>query len=111
MKAEELRIGNETKQGTVISFYERGIHVGYGKCFDYNEAEPIPLTEEWLLNMGFEIKQGVFGNEYWGKINLYTSSNKKIVFCFDKFLQEIKHVHQLQNLYHALTNNELTIKL
>jgi len=23
----------------------------------------------------------------------------------------IKHVHQLQNLYHALTNDELTIKL
>jgi len=71
--------------------------------------EPIPLTEEWLLKFGFEIKQGRFGNEYWGKINLYTSSDKKIVFCFDGYLKGIKYVHQLQNLYFALTGNELTL--
>jgi hypothetical protein len=84
-----------------------------------NEAEPIPLTEEWLLNFGGKPLE----NGYW--ISIY---NLKAEFHFELFkntdeiittiksqfadliLDRIKYVHQLQNLYFALTNEELTIK-
>jgi len=107
MEAKELRIGNLV-QFTTGSIYK--VDMLYNDFSSLLYWMPIPLTEEWLLKFGFEIKQGRFGNEYWGKINLYTASNKKIVFCFDGCLKGIKYVHQLQNLYFALTGQELIIK-
>lgn len=68
--------------------------------------EPIPLTEEWLLKLGFNkeecfyILKGVcLEDEYDGRYRLDGQSD-----CF------IKHVHQLQNLYFALTSVELEVK-
>ena len=74
---------------------------------DYN---PIPLTEEWLLKFGF----------YWDKKKVYLclnedlfrirySHNQVSLFQFGECIvvSPIKHVHQLQNLYFALTNKEL----
>ena len=71
--------------------------------------DPIPLTEEILLKCGFS-----------SPINgWYTSPNKTLEFGFngegklilmDWFL-EITSLHQLQNLYFALTNTELEINL
>lgn len=70
---------------------------------------PIPLTEEWLVKFGFN-----------NKGNKYTIDNSRII-CHLKIdikvsgskyrLNHIKNVHQLQNLYFALTGEELTIEL
>ena len=54
MQNIELRIGNTVKQGTIQTFYENGIHVGYGKCFKFSETEPIELSEDLLLKFGFK---------------------------------------------------------
>jgi len=105
MKASELRIGNLTDKGFIENLLESGIHVGKGKCFNYSEVEPIPLNEEWLVKFGFEkstvwFRKGVHAvNPLLA--NLYEFKNIPV--------KEIEFTHQLQNLYFALTGNELTL--
>ena len=70
------------------------------------DFKPIPLTEEWLLKFGF-----TFNKEHgWFNGDLFEF---KINDLFELDWYEnapLKHVHQLQNLYHALTGKELKIK-
>ena len=78
--------------------------------------EPIPLTEEWLIKFGFEqltkksngFKSGSYS--YSGKVSLIL--NHDGLRTWTNFWQgnEMRYVHQLQNLYFALTGKELTIK-
>lgn len=82
------------------------------------ETFPIPLTEEWLIKFGLnETKdQDLFRVNY---VNYHKGSNT-FSYCIDYYFseegyvenmfKEIKYVHELQNLYFALTNEELTIK-
>jgi hypothetical protein len=129
MKASELRIGN-----LVYKYYPSGIEIEavneinsyFVNGIGISAIEPIPLTEEWLLKFGFEHQ-----NKYDLESNLYSKKlNSK--YCFTiysktetldfktKFIGwkvlnigfdlKIEHVHSLQNLYHALTGEELTIK-
>lgn len=119
MKATDLRIGNflQASNGSIRVVSEIG-QKHYtdlvGQSTLYRDAEPIPLTEEWLLKFGFDYR----GYNDDGKI--YRVGNKDDVWIqsddFGYFLQEykcldrIKYVHHLQNLYFALTGEELTIK-
>lgn len=120
MTANELRIGNwviETKIGNPV--YIRG---GGIQMFEENRItlEPIPLTEEWLLKFGFK-KASPSENNYdnnsayeiesWGKVALRSGVLVSDEWYFlDGMTSEIKYVHQLQNLYFALTGQELEVK-
>lgn len=90
--------------------------------FQHNEnIEPIPLTEEWLLNFGFELTNDEGDVKYYDFIN---NSDYSIVFdhseialhyntkngyyCIMYDDDKLKHVHQLQNLYFCLVGKELT---
>lgn len=123
MKATELRIGNYINYGTqVTGITEKTIYVspvGKYKITSYrnNQIKPIPLTEQWLKDFGFEEKAlRVFYIDINGlKLGIkLTSDNDGILMIqnfgrFDLGLnKEIKYVHQLQNLYFALTGKELT---
>lgn len=102
--------------------------LGKKEVIKVSDLEPIRLTEKWLLNFGFNqiyntrnehhplVKKVSLGKE----IEIYPPSDdlKKIQFyrfvvvgvrC-QSFEIYIKYVHQLQNLYFALTGEELTIK-
>jgi hypothetical protein len=112
MKATELRIGNyifdickrHNRVITKIDFMKLDYKIEAGA------TQPILLTEEWLLKFGFDKKEGKFGFEYHlNNFSLYTSENKVVCFVFDDFLVKINSVHQLQNLYFALTGLELEI--
>ncbi|AGO47465.1 hypothetical protein Phi19:3_gp061 [Cellulophaga phage phi19:3] len=80
--------------------------------------QPIPLTEEWLLKFGFVKNDWTDGGTiiYYGWQNgavlLETDSNSSFFILDGKHeeFNNIKHVHQLQNLYFALTGEELTTK-
>jgi hypothetical protein len=117
MKASELRIGNYYDQfgnihqvnGTIISQLETA-PVGQLWC------KPIPLTEEWLLKFGWG--KGEFDSEYVDNVSLkqailsYDVNAKVLCIITNQDVIEITHihyVHQLQNLIHALTGEELTI--
>jgi hypothetical protein len=72
-----------------------------------DKIEPIPLTEELLLKCGFEKR--VWGNVTYYNPNLDLDRDFR-VRGIDWNVQ-IKYLHQLQNLFFALTGEELEVKL
>lgn len=127
MDARELRIGNLVldPEGLVskilsISTESNSTDGKYYLENDYNgppeDLRPIPLSEEWLLKFGFEKygKTKLYKNTK-GRVSVTLTSNQfgKFSGSSDFLLNDfyyipIKHVHQLQNLYFALTGEELT---
>jgi hypothetical protein len=127
MKASELRIGNLViySNGSilfkVISISEFGIDIEneVEKTYiEYDEFEPIPLTEEWLLKFGFIRHHADYANDViyiknvpdniefeWGVYPFELGSG----FVINNS-QKLNYVHQLQNLYFALTGEELVVK-
>ena len=133
MEANELRIGNiicslgqRHENGRMLEWINYEIPVDLevlqniiSKNTDF-EYSPIPLTEEWLLKFGFVKGKGAFfievlktefyfrdsytGGYYWGFI-----SNSDWNMCELTDVRPVNYVHQLQNLYFALTGEELTI--
>ena len=129
MKANELRIGNLIYSSSggvkyvVGTSYKTILHSSSLESYTYYEdydsnCEPIPLTEEWLLKLCFSvITEKSVGKRYGYVINGIFSSDLTFIFWkttkeSGKFFRgdlELKSVHQLQNLYFALTNEELTL--
>ena len=120
MKATELRIGNYLHSnitGHVFQVFASDI-VNINE--DLAVAKPIPLTEQWLKDFGFtEVKDKAY--HYTLKIPIDGENkneivgiivNNNIVCCAITnghwSSNNIFHVHQLQNLYFALTGMELT---
>ena len=123
MKAEDLRIENLinlTKDNfkTVKVYQLDGFDIyklSESECID---IEPIPLTEEWLLKFGFD-EHTIKGSYNIGEFRFHTQRPfakddkftlvTEIHWCgrHTPIVGGIKHVHQLQNLYHALTGKEL----
>ena len=111
MNAKELRIGNYVKDP-----YDKDIKlVSVGS--DASMIRPIKLDEEWLERFGFEeVKDG--STNYWRICKDYRfaiDKNNGHTHCSFGDNQNgilfsvIKHVHQLQNLYFALTGEELEL--
>jgi hypothetical protein len=126
MKANELRIGNlvlipYNKSNKQEGFYEATISkIGeFGAYINPEDYEPIPLTQEWLFKFGFyETSNDTFiGGLYTRKkpdrflINKETMSYCQLDYegSIDDIVK-IKYVHQLQNIYFALTGEELTLE-
>lgn len=119
MEANELRIGNYAhfKYKDEIHHETQIDSTDIMALSDNNTMKlpfglvikPIPLTEEWLLKFGFVefITLDVYPTYALKKINV---NNGTVYVSELGFLNHIKYVHQLQNLYFALTNEELTIK-
>ena len=91
--------------------------------YEFNSIFPIPLTEEWLIKFGFnsQYKKGWIGIDvkhsngtttdfvlsYPQRMGMWQTF---FAFEYDGFrFVEIKYVHQLQNIYFALTNKELEL--
>jgi hypothetical protein len=138
MKTNELRIGNFVTDGifqieiftiseddvwgvvgNIINlvrasnedFYKRGDY-----HFNVENIEGIPLTEEWLLKLGFE--QRPEGEPLYYKDRIMVNmGNHNIVHILGTNNGHVLprqfggyKVHQLQNLYFALTTEELILK-
>lgn len=69
---------------------------------------PIPITEEWLIKLGFHEVLGVYAI-YGKELNIKLNTGYWDAYFKGKYVCVIKHVHQLQNLYFALTGQELFI--
>jgi len=130
MKANELRIGNlvNCTNHKHIQFFE--IEMFYGLSdfkpkleyedltISFHTCKPIPLTEEWLLKFGFE--NNSFDNFCYLHFNprmairfLNFNSAECEIIQDDKYIsfkwKHIEYVHQLQNLYFALTGKDLSM--
>lgn len=133
MKANELRIGNWIKYedklvqvvqlSSMMIFCQRDENQFLVNCAP-EVFKPIELTEEVLLKIGFKKKN-----------DCYILSNEYIFFVYykDSFKQEllasvkrkgkyyyntnelknydIRYLHELQNAYYLLTNEELKVEL
>ena len=135
MEANELRIGNyfydRSNKILRLDWWEHinklasDMSVNGMKVHPMTEhignARPIPLTEEWLVKFGFDKGEDSYNFRGFCLENRNTDAflpelrKEKLkdsfgAWCNNNFLTNIKHVHQLQNLYFALTNEELTIK-
>ena len=114
MKTNELRFGNYVYDtlGKVNKIDLEAIT--YIAKEPHNQVKPIPLTEEWLLKFGFELEYSQLTNIY--KYFLpnspfgYSQGNFGVFTQTGCFSVELKYVHQLQNLYFALTGEEVTFK-
>jgi hypothetical protein len=131
MKANELRIGNYLDyygQNVIVLELLKNDNAEFGyfnnsivfnrKLTEKHSPKPIKLTKEWLIKFGFE-KDGVLidyavclSNE---KILGVDLKNKR-AHCYHIIpsvqganLCSLEYVHQLQNLYFALTNKELKL--
>ena len=118
MKVSELRIGNyvnrlgypEQIKSISISEGNRGyVSVESSGVITHNQIEPIPLTDEWLISLGFEMSSTGFIEK--GRLLYHKEYGWKILENWVKGwvgVAEILYVHQLQNIYYALTGKELT---
>ncbi|KGE14598.1 hypothetical protein [Sphingobacterium deserti] len=121
IQANDLRIGNfvhsvEIGNEVIInSISDEGITFKNCVTFDYPTFEditPIPLTEEILFKCGFfyDIDSDTY------KISDCTlqidMSDFEIpdAIVFGESLRYVRHLHQLQNLFFALTGKELEVK-
>ena len=107
MKASEFRIGNYYNQfGNAEKVSWSTLKTLEESTTEQLWCKPIPLTEEWLEKLGFECLYT--DDEHYFYIDsirgFYVNSNFQNIDCE----YDLKYVHQLQNLYFALTNEELT---
>jgi hypothetical protein len=129
VEAKDLRIGNYVKAPNGKEIEIVTVIEQLWVCCEYCEGhaelfEPITLTEEWLLRLGFT-------NDNQNK-SLYVHplpinpelQHKDLGFSYPSFFFNnrlcrwmdahtrvcVDNVHQLQNLYYAITGEELKLK-
>lgn len=90
--------------------------------FPYIDIAAIPLTEEWLLNFGFEKRDIKHGD---GSVSMGVYINNPIIIIIDEdfivcrsrpdnkskwnYINSVKYLHQLQNLFYCLSGKELEL--
>lgn len=128
MNVTELRIGNlvfskQFNEQRIVGLIGNGNWLSYkieGGGLDgapgIVDAQPIRLTEDWLFRFGGELDEN-------GHVFIYENKENDIRYYIDGEyltrtkgvfipivqLKHIKYVNQLQNLYFALTGNELIL--
>jgi len=138
MNANELRLGNFIQSKSVkfdvveVGFCETNnfktiksltlsgfnIDICSGILYSFEAFEGIPLTEEWLTK--FEFNKNSDNDPCNTNYATYDEGTYTFNYCIDYYFdeqgyveyvwKEIKYVHQLQNLYFALTGEELTLQ-
>ena len=119
MKANELRIGNwlYNYKGTPVKIMQWSSNGAYlledRKAYGIKTSAEIELTDQWVEKFGFEFNHLEFqelGHYVYQKdgfaIQWNDYINQWMLYGYDLDV-EIKYVHQLQNLYFALTGEEL----
>ncbi len=119
MKANEMRVGNyydhngEVKQvtpNTILEVWEA----------ERDWCKPIPLSEEVLIRCGFEKNKNEDRSDCFyfisvGVSQLHINPDNGVAWIFrgDNIFNNptlIEYLHQLQNLYFALTGEEIVLK-
>ena len=127
IKATELRIGNwvNCRMGRDVKVH--GIESNWDYVWlnhlngagvykdNVDDIDPIPITEDWLLKFGFVEEFPLTWNKVRnyhqiGLIKFNEFWTVSIAGTFGMIEVKYKHIHQLQNLYFALTGEELEEK-
>jgi hypothetical protein len=137
MKTKELRLGNLVVYNNQI-VKTAGLHYGMFECGNpdeenwmctgrLSEVHPIELTEEILVKIGFkkgynEIHSKTIKDDFYEyNVSYQNVSDNKYSFVAygykngelkrQMILDNIQYLHQLQNAYYLLTNEELEVNL
>ena len=122
MQASELRIGNYviddenslvqvysiSKSDTQVSFKTKNNHTIYYS----SDIAPIPITKEWIKKTKLNEGNGIHNSRFSG---LLSTKYHELISSWYLYIGTIEvscieYVHQLQNLYFALTGEELEVK-
>ena len=118
IQANELRIGNWVEpqfngMSVVTPLQVTGMFIRQVSALESAIADnynPIQLTPEILEKCGFIMVK----EDFWQKLNvtiILTKDGNNLCFVYvEEILNAPKSLHQLQNLYFALTGEELTYK-
>ena len=112
MDAKELRIGNYVCFNNQDDYMKLSQHNFESLIMfnTYDRINPILLTKHWLKKLGFK---NTYLFSFATEFTCYVDENLNITieqYSEGRFnLTHIKYVHQLQNLYFALTGKELDI--
>jgi len=118
MNLIELRIGNWVQVLRADDKYQIEAHHFNNDDLDAL-SDPIPLTKEWLLNFGFKRGEYPHSDSFYiipvGGSDFCINPDNGVVWIIrnDNIFNNpasIEYVHSLQNIYFALTGNELTLK-
>lgn len=130
MNIRDLRIGNLVDYDNIKSCY---VVVINSKCFqdtfdqgiiintfpslkeiNIKDAKPIPLTEEWLLDLGYKKRRKKsYYHPYTMGYELYNitalDGGFKIIAKRGTYIlsKELKYVHDLQNYHHGCVGTDL----
>jgi hypothetical protein len=121
MEAKNLRIGNivRSKINGVSKVEQVGssINSNYvgGRSLDGNYWEnsymPIEINEQWLIDFGFvNVTDNEYPNYNLGHYTCMRRNGKTNICNNHGFINELKYVHELQNIFFALTGRELELK-
>jgi hypothetical protein len=120
LKANELRIGNLILGKSQIVRVEDILDIGinYDReieeiLFALEDLSGIPLTEEWLIKLGFIAVDRKWRSPKEELFELQDVHSDNVFYhIWDAAFtgSPMKYVHQLQNLYMALTGEELIAK-
>ena len=125
LKAQDLRVDNwvvfEPDGGEfIVSSIDVHNEPNTINGLNIDDLKPIPLTEDILLKCGFinkgslyclMVNDRIIGIGYDGSFGLYNGEHAFSVGSSFNNNHRIKHLHQLQNLFFALTGEELNVKL
>lgn len=120
--AKELRIGNyiQLRNKFVMAGGIPNIHKllipGEQYAVEVEEFVPIPLTEDLLLKCGFKKINHISGYSFFSMERKKSGVNIDIYEAYSTIggntsVPHIQFLHQLQNLYFALTGKELEVTL
>jgi len=127
IKANELRIGNllTHEQDYMNNMYPidhwqvTSIGAKSFRCKGHSGKyfNPIPITEEWLLRLGYRYYNGKSSGtmclDYGGKLYIDFHDRKIQIkshyesYILYRSLHHVLYVHQLQNIYYSLTGQEI----
>ena len=118
MKLKELRIGNlihhKYSEPNFIVSEVSGFGDKTVNGIQLEDIEPIPLTDEWLVSkMGFKKVKVTTGHQYHLQISQHfritVRQDFHVYLPYNYPSGFHKCVHELQNLYYFLKNEELII--
>lgn len=120
----ELHITSIGKYGEILvtdPSKDFGPYIDRTACLSHLEYAPIPITHVWLLRLGWQYLQGRTDGEltkdaFKARLEIdYDEKGIKIKSRYlgldeYRYLDHIKFIHQLQNLYFFLEGVELEVK-
>lgn len=119
MEANELRVGNWVISNGVkmqLTQFALGVHLTNQNMLD--KTEPIPITDEILDKISTSIKVSDEPNEwyhgmkswYFNEWNDFNYSNAQVYYG-DSNIRAVEYLHDLQNLYYCIHDDELKVNI